>query len=207
MTFLLPNTEGMSGETHMQMKTNWLQAFPQSCAGDVEAVRRLFPHRLFRPVTWGTIEIAYWQEKLNLPSRVYLDEVPEVKIETLTKQQRWLLYCLYTRHHNGYIREKYVQRLQEEQADTDWVLLYLIELTGEYVREILERIEPILERWPEENLCSFLQANDVYMTRIECRIISYWNIYQRTSYPLLGDSAYVGFRLTKYYRLRKVTKQ
>ena len=87
---------------------------------------------------------------------------------------------MYTRHHDGFIREKYVQRLKQEQAKTDWVLLYLIELTGEYVREILERIEPMLQTWSEEQLRTFAAANDRYLQRIERRIISYWDLHQRT---------------------------
>ncbi|MCK2158177.1 hypothetical protein [Exiguobacterium sp. 17-1] len=107
---------------------------------------------------------------------------------------------MYTRHHDGYIREKYVRRLEQEQAKTDWVLLYLIELTGEYVYEILERIEPMLQTWSEEQLKTFAAANDRYLQRIERRIISYWDIHQRTTYPVLWDSTYVGFRIAQFYR-------
>ncbi|MCT4780619.1 MULTISPECIES: hypothetical protein [Exiguobacterium] len=187
----------------MNRKWNWVQAFPQSCAVDVRLVTRLLPRRLFRTTTSGTIEIACGEERLILPSRVYFEEVPEEKIQALTKRQRWLLYCLYTRHHDGYIREKYVRRLEAEQADADWVLPYLIELTGEYVYEILERIEPMLHDWSEMQLSSFVQTDDVYMARIEQRIISYWNLHQRTAYPILWDSSYVGFRIGEYYRLKR----
>lgn len=181
-------------------KSILIQAFPKSCAKDVQAMIRLLPRRFFRTVTWGTIDVTFCGEQLILPSRLYLDEVTEEKIQTLSETQRWLLYCLYTRHHDGYVREKYVQRLKQEQAKTDWVLLYLIELTGEYVREILERIEPMLQTWSEEQLRIFATANDRYLQRVERRIISYWDVYQRTTYPVLWDSTYVGFRIAQFYR-------
>ncbi|WP_214721799.1 hypothetical protein [Exiguobacterium sp. s192] len=184
----------------MSIKENWVQAFPQSCAEDVQVVTRLLPRRWFRSTISGTIEIAYWQETLILPSRMYFDEIAEEKIHTLSQSQRWLLYCMYTRHHDGYVREKYVRRLEQEQAKTDWVLLYLIELTGEYVYEILERIEPMLQTWSEEKLKTFAAANDRYLQRVERRIISYWDVYQRTTYPMLWDSTYVGFRIAQFYR-------
>jgi len=180
-------------------KWSWVAAFPQSCTDDVRVVARLLPRRLFGTVTWGTIEVTFYGEPLILPYRLYLNEVKEEKIQTLTDRQRWILYCMYTRHHDGYIREKYVRRLEQEQANTDWVLLYLIELTGEYVREILERIEPVLQIWPEEQLRTFAAANERYLQRIERRIISYWDLHQRRDYPVLWNSDYVGFRIAQYY--------
>lgn len=181
-------------------KSIWIQAFPKACSKDVQAVIRLLPHRFFRPITWGTIDITFYGEPLTLPSRLYLEEVTEKEIQRLSETQRWLLYCMYTRHYDGFIREKYVQRLKQEQAKTDWVLLYLIELTGEYVREILERIEPMLQTWSEEQLRTFAAANDRYLQRIERRIISYWDLHQRTVYPVLWNSDYVGFRIAQFYR-------
>ncbi len=181
-------------------KSIWIQAFPKACTKDVEAVIRLLPRRYFKPVTWGEIDVTFFGEQLILPSRLYLDEVTEAKIQTLSETQRWLLYCMYTRHHDGFIREKYVQRLKQEQANPGWVLLYLIELTGEYVREILERIEPMLHMWSEEQLRTFAEANDRYLQRVERRIISYWDLHQRVIYPVLWDSTYVGFRIAQFYR-------
>jgi len=185
-------------------KSIWIQAFPKACTKDVEAVIRLLPRRYFKPVTWGEIDVTFFGEQLILPSRLYLDEITEAKIQTLSETQRWLLYCMYTRHHDGFIREKYVQRLEQEQANPGWVLLYLIELTGEYVREILERIEPVLQIWPEEQLRTFAAANERYLQRIERRIISYWDLHQRTAYPVLWNSDYVGFRIAQYYRSSRV---
>ncbi len=180
-------------------KSIWIQAFPKSCTNDVETVIRLLPLRFSKPISWGTIEVTFYGEPLILPYRLYLNEVKEEKIQTLTDRQRWILYCMYTRHHDGYIREKYVRRLEQEQTKTDWVLLYLIELTGEYVREILERIEPVLQIWPEEQLRTFAAANKRYLQRIERRIISYWDLHQRRDYPVLWNSDYVGFRIAQYY--------
>ena len=184
----------------MNRKWNWAGAFPQSCTDDVRVVTRLLPHRLFKAVAWGTIDVTFFGERLILPSRLYLNEVKEEKIQTLTNRQRWILYCMYTRHHDGYIREKYVQRLKQEQAKMDWVLLYLIELTGEYIYEILERIEQVLHIWSEAEMKTFVQANNRYLERIERRIISYWDVYHRTIYPVLWDPAYVGFRIARFYR-------
>ncbi len=84
----------------------------------------------------------------------------------------------------GYVREKYVRLLEKEQATPDWALLYLLELTGEYVQEILERIEPILDQWSEVQLRSFVQGHEVYLERIEKR----------------KDSTYIGFRILHFLR-------
>ena len=184
----------------MNKKWNWTGAFPASCADDVRAVTRLLPRRFFKPVTWGTIEVTFYEETLILPSRMYFDEVAEEKIHTLSQSQRWLLYCMYTRHHDGYVREKYVRLLEDEQATADWVLLYLLELTGEYVKEILQRIEPILHNWPEVRLRSFVEGHEVYLERIEQRIISYWNAYYRETNEQRKDSTYIGFRILHFLR-------
>ena len=79
-------------------------------------------------------------------------------------------------------------------------LLYLLELTGEYVKEILERIEPILHQWSEVQLRSFVQGHEVYLERIEQRIISYWNAYYRKTNEQRKDSSYIGFRILYFLR-------
>ncbi|WP_449402873.1 hypothetical protein [Exiguobacterium artemiae] len=65
----------------MNRKWNWAAAFPQSCTDDVRVVARLLPRRLFGTVTWGTIDVTFFEESLILPSRLYLNEVKEEKFK------------------------------------------------------------------------------------------------------------------------------
>lgn len=55
--------------------------------------------------------------------------------------------CLLSRHHDGHLRQRQIERLAG--VSQSWVVLFLVQLCGEYVVEILQEIEacmPLLDR-------------------------------------------------------------
>jgi hypothetical protein len=52
------------------------------------------------------------------------------------------LRCLYTRHHDGYVRQRNLD--QVVSAPEAWVVPYVVQLVGEYVVEIIEVIAAAL---------------------------------------------------------------
>jgi hypothetical protein len=72
-----------------------------------------------------------------IPYRIYNDEVPGDEQHALTPTQRIMLSCLYTRHHDGFVR-RHLEKIV--RLPLPWVAPYVVALTGEYVLEILELI-------------------------------------------------------------------
>ena len=92
-----------------------------------------------------------------------------------------MLYCLYLSHHNGYLREQYLQEVL--QSKEDFVLPYVALLLGDYVYEILEVLAKNLPKEMKGRLKSFLAENPQLKRRIESRIVSYWDCYYRGCLP------------------------
>jgi len=132
--------------------------------------------------------------------RLYLLEVDAERIKKLTSTQQTILYCLYTRHHDGYVREHYLQQLLKTRPRDGWVLAYVIELASEYIREIVDIIVPAIEQWDSEVKRRFVEDDPVYMKRIEDRMISYWNAYYRSSGERRSEADYPGFRIIESLR-------
>ncbi len=46
-------------------------------------------------------------EPIEIPSRIYFAEPDWFAMKNMSRQQELILSALYTRHHDGYVREKY----------------------------------------------------------------------------------------------------
>ncbi|AOS99313.1 MULTISPECIES: hypothetical protein [Exiguobacterium] len=177
----------------------WLAAFPKRYEQDVRIVKACLPFGWTR-LSPGAIEVNVEQEQIQIPMRVYMPEVASERIEQLTPTQQTMLYCLYTRHHDGYVREHYLQQLLKNRPRDGWVLAYIIELASEYVREIVDSIVPVIEQWDSEVKRQFVEDDPRYMKRTEDRMISYWNAYYRTSGERRSEADYPGFRIIESLR-------
>ncbi|WP_426272587.1 hypothetical protein [Exiguobacterium sp. R-17] len=176
----------------------WIAAFPKRYEQDVRIVQACLPFAWTR-LSPGAIEVNTEQEHIQLPIRVYVPEVAPERIKQLTPTQQTILYCLYTRHHDGHVREHYLQQLLKNHSHDGWVLAYLIELASEYVREIVDIIVPAIEQWDLEVKRRFVEDDPAYMKRIEDRMISYWNAYYRSG-ERRSEADYPGFQIIKSLR-------
>ncbi|WP_410502211.1 hypothetical protein RIF24_00965 [Exiguobacterium acetylicum] len=170
----------------------WLAAFPKRYEQDVRVVKACLPFAWTR-LAPGAIEVKLEQEPIQIPMRVYVPEVAPERIEQLTPIQQTILYCLYTRHHDGHVREHYLQQLLKNHSQDGWVLAYTLELASEYVREIVDIIVPAIEQWDPEVKQRFVSDDPAYMKRIEDRMISYWNAYYRSNGERRSVADYPGF--------------
>lgn len=64
---------------------------------------------------------------VRFPYRMYLDEPEETVIQSLSDNQKLILACLYTRSHNGYIRQKYVEQILNMDFPK-WCIPYIVKL-------------------------------------------------------------------------------
>jgi len=115
--------------------------------------------------------------------------------------QKELVDCLLTRNHDGFVRQKHLERIIG--SENVWIPPFLIRLVGEYVLEIFDLIDqnrgnPNVSIYPE-----FVRSNPVFIALTEQRVISYWNAGY--CYPGLGQRAYtrddyIGFRLIRFFK-------
>lgn len=52
-------------------------------------------------------------EVLTVPERVYFNEVSNDIYRQFSPPQQSILCCIYSRHHDGFVREKYVTELDK----------------------------------------------------------------------------------------------
>lgn len=177
----------------------WITAFPKRYKQDVRIVQACLPFAWTR-LSPGAIEVNVEHEQIQIPTRLYVSEIDSERIKQLTSTQQTMLFCLYTRHHDGHIREHYLRQLLKTNQQDEWILVYILELASEYVREIVDIIVPVIEQWDLEVKRRFVSNDPVYMKRIEDRMISYWNAYYRSNSERRSEAEYPGFRIIESLR-------
>ncbi|MEU4474209.1 hypothetical protein [Micromonospora sp. NPDC023888] len=176
-------------------------AFPRHLGDDVRkalAVLPPAPHARTSP-----FRVLVDGEPVLIPSRIYLDE-PSVAAEAaLSATHRAVLDCLYTRHHDGRVRQRRLERVVG--LFQPWVAPFVVQLVGEYVDEILLVIwralapELVVPHSPADAVYGrFAAENPAFVALTDKRITSYWDCYHRGRYPTLVD--YPGHAMTAALR-------
>lgn len=178
-------------------KDKLLSAFPDSIHKDLKKVLEVIPFTKSDIEFWegmtykegNTISITLNGEKLELPYRIYLKQ-PEVdKIEQLTPIQKEILYCIYSRHNDGHVRQSALEVIAESK--NYWTTPFKIQLLAEYILPILELLEANLDNTNIDNYKKFILENEEYWELTKQRVISYWNVYYRND----DINNYAGWRI------------
>lgn len=180
------------------MKDIIKQAFPADFA---ESLDRLSP---ILSVSTGCYPIRYFSvsvnnDILNIPGRIYFSAPSEAVFNTLNDQDQLIVACWFSRHHNGYVRERFLRLIP--QFDQAWVIAYVMTLCGEYVIEILDYVWLNREKFDKRVLAQWIHENPAFYMTLKSRIGSYWGCYYRTKY--FHD--YVGHHLIRFFN--KVRKE
>jgi hypothetical protein len=178
------------------------KAFPSYLQEDIDIIiKNTRAISLLKTYPVNTFEVFIDKEKIDIPVRHCLDEIQPANLLkrilsrkfVLTNVQQNIVDCFYTRHCNGYIRERYLKEIV--QLDYEWVVLYVIQLLGEYVIEILQVIYENLNQRNLSNYKKFIKNNSEFYELTRQRMISYWDCYYRRFYKYKKD--YVGFKVFK----------
>ena len=147
----------------------------------------------------GVFEFKFRNEILNIPTRIYWEEHKLLESSTLSQTQINLLNCILTRHHNGYIREKYLKKIID--SNFEWTAIFILQLCGEYVIEILDIVYQSLLKSSNQGILNAISENPKYWELTKSRIVSYWDCYYRknSDQNIVGFSKedYVGFKIIK----------
>ncbi|SOC52136.1 hypothetical protein SAMN05660748_3966 [Blastococcus aggregatus] len=165
-----------------------LPAFPKSVRAEAVNVADALPRATLEPAGQFDVEVA--GERLVIPDRIYPVEVPD-RYESWSATQRLIADCLYTRHHDGRVRERRARLIVEDLSP--WVVPFVVHLVGEYVLEIVlaidERLTHISTAGSAQQRAygTFAAANPRFLELTTARVISYWDCYYRRQFPALVD--------------------
>ncbi len=160
-------------------------------------------HRSYMP-----FEISLENNILIIPTRIYTDEGQLDNLNKLTIRQKEMVFCLFSRHHDGFVREKCLKELFASK--NLFVIPYILQLLGEYVIEIIEVIYQHREEINHDNLIIYILENPEHYEKTKQRVYSYWDCYYRMAYPKYkrgvkpkGETYldYPGIRMIKYINL------
>ena len=164
-------------------KDKLLNAFPKTLKSDVEAVLDIVPLDITLSSNTQTIQLN--NELLIISYRLYVAEPDSESERKLTATQRTILNCIYLRHHDGYLRQRRLENLINEAGY--WVTPFTIQLLGEYVIEIIQVLDILINDKTIDNYRQFAKENPIYWQKTAHRMISYWNEYYKWQFPKLEE--------------------
>lgn len=132
-------------------------------------------------------------ETIKIPGRIYQPALSESQFSALRPMEQAIAACWLTRHHDGYVRERFLRALPA--FDSSWVIAYVVALCGEHVVELLHSIWQRRSLFDVAVLGLWLRENPEFYSRTRSRIVSYWDCYYRTA----RFETFVGSQLLTFF--------
>ena len=145
-----------------------IRAFPKALLDDVLVISKYLESKKIKIHESSQCEVLIHHEHIVVPSRIYITQLQCIEFHNFSLTQRQILWCILTRHHNGFVRQRALERLIKTDL-TSFMIPFIFQLLGEYVQEILEAIEPILDANNQELFAAFMLQNPKY-DQICCKI-------------------------------------
>jgi hypothetical protein len=158
--------------------------FRESQRADYLALLAALPNAAFEGSS--TFEVWVYGDLLAIPYRIYNPEASQEVIASLSPTQQMMLHCLFTRHHDGFVRQRHLFPILDD--DKPWVVPYVVALIGEYVVEILHDIEKgiadieRLESKRRRLYGRFAADNAEFIELTKNRVARYWSQYHSSGY-------------------------
>ncbi len=157
-------------------------SFPKELKKDIQKVIKVIPNKTYNNTSLyfseNAIEYCANNAIIIIPYRMYFVDIDFKRLDDLTDKQKVILYCIYTRNSDGYIREKYLNELLKVKFDY-WAIPFIVKLCDEYVVEILEVIYNKLKDRDNNDIKSFCLDNKKLINKSYSRMVSYWNEFYR----------------------------
>lgn len=187
------------------MSETLTRAFPSGLHASLSVALGDLPQSVYPPTEsitssgsreWPALTVG--GERVEIPYRIY-NPVPPTNLAPEGSQVAVAIDCLYTRHNDGFVRQRALQRVLA--SDETWTIPFVLQLLGEYVIEICEDIhrfaETELPHRPDmvRALHSFVADNPDFVVLTRHRATSYWACYYRR--PHLYRDTYPGLLALK----------
>lgn len=167
-------------------------AFPFAVCKDALAALSVLSENRYS-TRWKPFSLRLGNELISIPDRIYYDP-PILQTVRLNRLESELLDCLFTRHHDGFVRQKHLARIIQSQ--NIWIPCFVIPLIGEYVVEIIRVVQENLPGLKASVYADFVRANPDFLALTEQRVISYWDCYYRS----IKREKYPGFVVLDFFK-------
>jgi|GEM_PF-292032 len=166
------------------MEADVQQVFGESLPAPFNQPRSMLAHHgpfsipgLAEPAT--VIEIPYRVRDAPITSSAY---------SSLSTRQRLLADCWYSRSLDGHVRERHIERIIP--AEEYWVIPYVIAALGDYVIEIVQKVERFLTSlrgtWHDTAYRDFAKHNHDFMWLVRQQATSYHRCYYTATHSRAG---------------------
>jgi hypothetical protein len=91
-------------------------AFPSTVTADVDVALGIIEEHRLRPTDHDIGPVVMNGEPLRIPSRIYSPDPAPRSVAALTVPARTVLHCLFTRHHDGRVREAHLREVISSPA-------------------------------------------------------------------------------------------
>ena len=189
----------MFGKDRKEFRKKISAAFPVCYRKDVTAVlRRLLPGGL-AGLGGGWVWKLSDGETVSLPHRIWSSDALLPGLP-LTERQKLIYHCIFTRSSDGYARQRHAEALLERETP-EWVMPFILELSQDYVAEILEVLYNGLRERDNREYQAFCRLNWDAFHKGYDRMLSYWAEYYRwydprtQKYRKTRYRDYVGWKL------------
>ena len=177
---------------------DFVRAFPAAMWPDVSAVTSIID--VARLASTAPFTVWVGEEQVSIPYRIYNPEPSVDSLRDLSPVQQTVLACLYTRHHDGHVRQRHLPTIVR-QAEL-WVTPFVVRLLGEYVVQIIlaiqcELVDVDVAGTPLRSVYGrFAASNRKLLDVTFQRAASYWDCYYRNlfadrrhypSFPILAS--------------------
>ena len=158
----------------------FLQAFPAAYQAEAAQLLANMQHPRSPSPTLEPDKLLLGGQTIRLIRRQYGLTIAH-RPESLNPIQCAMFHCLYTRHHDGHVREQHFAALLAPDQPA-CVAPFAAQLLGEYVLPIQEQVRTFF-RHNRAILAAFLAENPSYWRKQQNRSRSYWHCYHRLQYP------------------------
>ena len=138
-------------------------------------------------------------EEIRFPYRINYKPNDKVYSSLKNPRAKTIYKCIFTRHEDGHIREKYLRSILTLSNPPDWCLPFILRLSGEYVVEILEVIYKQFKKKTPKGLKKFCGENRALVKKNYDRMLTHRDRYYRDLGPL---EDYVGKKLFDEFFLK-----
>ncbi len=176
------------------------RCFPAELEEQVRKVTRLLSMEKSGYIHAASYSVKFRGETLEFPNRVYFNEPANTLEKHLSEEEQTILNCIFLRHHNGYIRQRRMEKLIHKKQP--YIVPFTFQLLGECVKEILTVVDEHINEKTIPDYVAFVNENKKYTEQTENRMISYWDLYYRKEYP--RRKRYIGQHI--FDRIKKELK-
>ena len=138
---------------------------------------------------------------IAIPGRIDAGPMSDAAFTSLSPTQRTIADCLYSRNHDGHVRQRHLKRIVA--VEELWVIPYVVVAIGDYVVEVVKEVAAGLRHldqahsWQDSKYRLFADHNADLIDLMRQRAASYWDCYyskdfsfgapteQRPRYPSL----------------------